>query len=90
MNAGITGADIGRAEAVGSDAIRGRFEVGARATVELRLLVVNLPPEDAIGVGDRGVHGSGTRTKRGFGLGIQNSGQKNGDSYLNRKLSGTQ
>jgi len=50
---GITVADMGRAEAAGGDAMRGRFEVGARVVVELRLLVENLLPEDAIGPGEK-------------------------------------
>ena len=42
---------MGRAEAAGGDAMRGRFEVGARMAVKLRLLVVNLLQEVAIGAG---------------------------------------
>ena len=52
-DAGITAVDTRRAEAAGDDAMRGRFEVGARVVVELRLLVENLLPEDAIGPGEK-------------------------------------
>ena len=50
-DARITAADTGRAEVVGDDAMRGRFEVGARVAAELRLPVVNLLPEVTIGAG---------------------------------------
>jgi len=46
-------ADTGRVEAAGGDTMRGRFEVRARVAVELHLPVVNLLPEDAIGVGEK-------------------------------------
>ena len=46
-------ANTGRAEAAGSNAMRGRFEVEDRVAVELRLPVVNLLPKDAIGVGEK-------------------------------------
>jgi len=48
-NAGNTTAEMGRAEVAGGDAMRGRFEVGARVAVELRVSVVNSLPEVAIG-----------------------------------------
>ena len=52
-DAGITAADTGRAEAAGGDAMRGRFEVGARVAVELCFPAMNLLPEDAIGAGEK-------------------------------------
>jgi len=33
--------------------MRGRFQVKARVAVKLRLLMVNLLPEDAIGAGEK-------------------------------------
>ena len=50
-NAGNTTTEMGRAEAAEGDAMRGRFEVGARVAAELRLPVVNLLPEVTIGAG---------------------------------------
>jgi len=44
-------AETSRAEVAGSDAMRGRFEVGAQVAVELCLPVVNLLPEVTIGAG---------------------------------------
>jgi len=52
-DAKITVVDNGRAEAAGGDAMQGRFQVGARVAVELRLPMVNLLPVDAIGAREK-------------------------------------